>query len=106
PKKKKRSKMHKCEVCEKLFPRPSGLKTHMNTHNNVKPFICEFPGCNRSFTVRSNARRHLRTHGIVPDPATPSGPDYVVNFDTPMIPESQGHQIQHVPQKIKWMPPS
>ncbi|KAG7095377.1 hypothetical protein E1B28_006134 [Marasmius oreades] len=105
-KKKKKSKMHKCDICDKLFPRPSGLKTHMNTHNNVKPFACEYPGCNRSFTVRSNARRHLRTHGVIPDPATPSGPDYVVNFDTPVIPESQGHQFQTVPQKIKWMPPS
>ncbi|KAG6888721.1 hypothetical protein C0992_007630 [Termitomyces sp. T32_za158] len=35
--KKKKSKMHQCEVCGKLFPRPSGLKTHMNTHNNLKP---------------------------------------------------------------------
>ncbi|KAL0575212.1 hypothetical protein V5O48_006751 [Marasmius crinis-equi] len=105
-KKKKKSKMHQCEICNKLFPRPSGLKTHMNTHYNLKPFTCEFPGCNRSFTVRSNARRHLRTHGVIPDSANSSSTDYVVNFDAPMVPESQTHQLQNVPQKIKWMPPS
>ncbi|KAK1225101.1 hypothetical protein PQX77_011970 [Marasmius sp. AFHP31] len=105
-KRKKKSKMHQCEVCHKLFPRPSGLRTHMNTHNNLKPFTCEYPGCNRSFTVRSNARRHLRTHGVIPETSTSSGPDYVVNFDKPVVPEFESQQINNVPQKIKWMPPS
>ncbi|KAF9449291.1 hypothetical protein P691DRAFT_667785 [Macrolepiota fuliginosa MF-IS2] len=58
--------MHECSVCGKEFPRPSGLHTHMNTHNNAKPFPCTYPGCDRMFGVRSNAKRHLRTHGITP----------------------------------------
>lgn len=33
---KKKSKMHECEICHKLFPRPSGLQTHMNTHTDSK----------------------------------------------------------------------
>jgi hypothetical protein len=32
----KRSKMHQCAVCEKWFPRPSGLATHMNSHSGMK----------------------------------------------------------------------
>jgi hypothetical protein len=32
----KRSKMHQCTVCEKWFPRPSGLQTHMNSHSGMK----------------------------------------------------------------------
>ena len=32
----KRSKMHQCTVCEKWFPRPSGLATHMNSHSGMK----------------------------------------------------------------------
>lgn len=34
--KKKKAKMHACKLCGKNFPRPSGLKTHMNAHNNHK----------------------------------------------------------------------
>ena len=32
----KKSKMHQCKVCHKLFPRPSGLATHMNSHSGAK----------------------------------------------------------------------
>lgn len=32
----KKSKMHQCKVCQKLFPRPSGLATHMNSHSGAK----------------------------------------------------------------------
>lgn len=29
-------------------------------------YACGFPGCTRTFGVRSNAKRHLRTHGVNP----------------------------------------
>ncbi|KDR79968.1 hypothetical protein GALMADRAFT_1172209 [Galerina marginata CBS 339.88] len=64
----------------------------MNTHSNERPYACVFPGCPRTFGVRSNAKRHLRTHGIFPNPPDP-GPveaPYVVGFSTPMI--LQPHQ--------------
>lgn len=32
----KKSKMHQCNVCQKWFPRPSGLATHMNSHSGAK----------------------------------------------------------------------
>ncbi|KAJ3543265.1 hypothetical protein NMY22_g3205 [Coprinellus aureogranulatus] len=88
-KKKKKSKMHTCEICSKKFPRPSGLRTHMNTHNNARPYACGFPGCTRTFGVRSNAKRHLRTHGIIPPPSNTSNNNgdapYVVGFSPPVI---------------------
>ncbi|PPQ96128.1 hypothetical protein CVT26_004763 [Gymnopilus dilepis] len=85
-KKKRRVKMHECPICQKSFPRPSGLKTHMNIHSNEKPYVCEFPGCNRTFGVRSNARRHLRTHGVNPPPVRSAVDEpYVVGFSEPMI---------------------
>ncbi|KAI0049207.1 hypothetical protein FA95DRAFT_1456639, partial [Auriscalpium vulgare] len=59
---------HQCPVCDKWFPRPSGLATHMNVHSGAKPFHCPLPSCPKAFAVRSNAKRHLRTHGIVPPP--------------------------------------
>ncbi|KAF8652377.1 hypothetical protein AX16_004405 [Volvariella volvacea WC 439] len=43
PKKVKKPKMHPCTVCQKTFPRPSGLQTHMNTHYNLKREALSFP---------------------------------------------------------------
>jgi len=48
-------------------------------------YPCGFPGCTRTFGVRSNAKRHLRTHGVIPAPASPSEPAYVVGFSPPVI---------------------
>jgi uncharacterized Zn-finger protein len=47
-----------CSVCQKLFERPSTLKTHMNSHTGERPFGCPNKSCKRSFTVRSNMMRH------------------------------------------------
>lgn len=33
---KRRHKLHHCQLCDKSFPRPSGLNTHMNTHRGIK----------------------------------------------------------------------
>ncbi|CAK5274848.1 unnamed protein product [Mycena citricolor] len=71
-------RVHQCQVCHKEFPRPSALKTHMNGHNKLRPFPCGYPNCDRTFSVRSNARRHFKTHEkaaapeAVEDAATPS----------------------------------
>jgi hypothetical protein len=32
----RKNKMHRCPLCDKLFPRPSGLATHMNSHSGAK----------------------------------------------------------------------
>ncbi|KAF5357126.1 hypothetical protein D9756_006473 [Leucocoprinus leucothites] len=63
---RKPARMHLCPSCDKSFSRPSGLKTHMRIHTQVKPYRCEYIGCGRSFNVKSNAKRHLRTHDIRP----------------------------------------
>ncbi|KAI0036106.1 hypothetical protein K488DRAFT_17059, partial [Vararia minispora EC-137] len=80
-------KMHHCDVCHKAFPRPSGLKTHMNSHSGEKPFPCPVANCSKSFTVRSNAKRHLRTHGIYPSPPRTPSANGTVNFEEPVIAE-------------------
>ncbi|KAF5371786.1 hypothetical protein D9758_003548 [Tetrapyrgos nigripes] len=105
PKKKKKGKMHPCEMCGKAFPRPSGLKIHMNTHAHLKPFGCGYPGCHRTFTVKSNAKRHLRTHGINPDLFS-SRPDWSIDFEDPQIVQEGGSGTTNLaaPSKIKWMP--
>ncbi|KAG8817144.1 hypothetical protein FRC17_000040 [Serendipita sp. 399] len=63
-KKPRDPKPHKCETCGKAFPRPSALETHKTVHSGAKPYNCPVTTCNKSFAVRSNARRHLKTHGI------------------------------------------
>ncbi|KAF8068927.1 hypothetical protein FPV67DRAFT_1393001, partial [Lyophyllum atratum] len=106
----KKSKMHDCEVCGKSsLGFPSGLKTHMNTHNNLKPFSCGFVGCPRTFTVRSNAKRHLRTHGVdTMGTHESTAAPYVVGFSTPTImqPAAATHEMAKLPYKLRWMPPS
>ncbi|KAJ7269644.1 hypothetical protein C8J57DRAFT_1607226, partial [Mycena rebaudengoi] len=72
--------MHMCEICFKKFPRPSGLDTHMNSHYDRKPHECGFPGCPRTFSVRSNARRHFRTHPTGNLSSTPPSPPHQTVF--------------------------
>jgi hypothetical protein len=72
-------------------------------------FPCGFPGCHRSFTVRSNATRHLRTHGVLPtSPTDPPPAPYIVGFSTPTVmpPSLPNHQMSKAPFKLQWMPQS
>ncbi|KAI0760416.1 hypothetical protein C8Q74DRAFT_1207897 [Fomes fomentarius] len=98
--------MHQCSICLKLFPRPSGLATHMNSHSGAKPFKCPIPTCTKSFAVRSNAKRHLRTHGIFPssEHGSTSPSQFTVGFDTPLV--SDVHEAGKLPSKLRWVPPS
>lgn len=49
-----------CPSCFKEFSRPSSLKIHEHSHSGAKPFVCPRPGCGKSFSVRSNMKRHER----------------------------------------------
>ncbi|KAJ4483483.1 hypothetical protein J3R30DRAFT_3448881 [Lentinula aciculospora] len=54
------SARHQCNYCGKRFSRPSGLKIHITTHTGERPYVCPVEDCHRSFSVRSNMRRHVR----------------------------------------------
>ncbi|KAF7316116.1 hypothetical protein MIND_00129700 [Mycena indigotica] len=108
-------KMHQCEMCGKEFPRPSGLRTHMNSHNDEKPFKCNYPGCDRAFSVLSNARRHYRTHGVEPPPSpsslraaeSSSGGQFAVNFEAPVTPQSATPPTTSQEQfRVRWIEPN
>ena len=112
-----------------MFPRPSRLATQMNSHSGAKreslpsdnkffppaqkikklyliAFKCPIPTCTKSFAVRSNAKRHLRTHGIFPtsDHGSTSPSQFTVGFDTPLV--SEVHEAGKLPSKLRWVPPS
>ncbi|KAJ7066232.1 hypothetical protein C8F01DRAFT_1122729 [Mycena amicta] len=106
--------MHRCDLCGKEFPRPSGLRTHMNSHNDERrelPYACEFPGCDKRFSVLSNCRRHYRTHGVEPPSpslrSSSSGREYAVNFDAPMTPSLPAPAVTtQAPFRVRWIAPN
>ena len=53
-------------VCTHSYPRMFFFETH--TCWSAIAFTCPVQSCNKKFAVRSNAKRHLRTHGIMPTP--------------------------------------
>ena len=61
---KKKIHVKTCHICHKEFSRPSTLKTHIVVHSPVKPFKCTHPGCNKSYNVKSNLRRHEKKHQL------------------------------------------
>ncbi|KAH8829299.1 hypothetical protein DL96DRAFT_1708444 [Flagelloscypha sp. PMI_526] len=87
-KRREYKKMHACQVCQKTFPRPSGLKTHMNTHDQIRPFRCTVDGCGKSFTVKSNCKRHLRTHGRNLEESSRRFEEYSNPSSSPDLPNS------------------
>lgn len=107
--KPKKVKYHFCEICQKPFPRPSGLRAHMNMHTKEKPYECGFPGCSKRFSVSSNAKRHLRTHGVGLSPSDePSPLPYVVDFEEPMVVATDSDDTvgsAPEPMSLRWMPP-
>ena len=53
-------KPHKCELCQKSFPTPGDLKSHMYIHNGSWPHRC--PICDRGFSKVTNLKNHLFLH--------------------------------------------
>ncbi|TRM65584.1 hypothetical protein BD626DRAFT_489221 [Schizophyllum amplum] len=103
-------KMHQCPICQKWFPRPGGLQTHMNSHNNVKPYVCGFHDCSLRFTVQSNARRHRRnTHGaefaLEWKEAERRQPpkELAITFDDPVV---NSQTYLEAPRQLMWLPPT
>jgi hypothetical protein len=62
--------------------------------------------CEKSFAVRSNAKRHLRTHGIysLPDPRVPGSvaQQFNVGFQIPQV--TNVPDVVPLPQRLRWIP--
>ena len=86
-------------------------KVSLTAFLRMLAFICTYPGCERAFSVVSNAKRHMRTHGvgIVTDDVESAPAPYVVGFEAPVVvpvppvePDSPNHKS---PVRLRWIYP-
>lgn len=55
-------KIHRCEFCDKEFPRPGRLAGHIEKHHSqASKLICDYPNCYKTFRVWSALQLHIKT---------------------------------------------
>jgi len=72
-------KLHRCYVsptCEKTFSKVAHLKAHIRSHNNERPYTCEWGGCGKTFVRSDELKRHAWIHTKVDRFSCPCGKGY------------------------------
>ncbi|CAH1635333.1 unnamed protein product [Spodoptera littoralis] len=56
-------KLYYCSYagCASYFDRPYRLAQHFLAHNNIRPFPCNQPNCNKAYTNKSHLDRHMNS---------------------------------------------
>ena len=56
-------KKNECQICKKTFSTSGNMRNHLLTiHQNYRPYKCEFPGCDKRYSILSRYQVHIRTH--------------------------------------------
>ena len=56
-------KKNECQICKKTFSTLGNMRSHFLTiHQNYRPYKCEFPGCDKRYSILSRYQVHIRTH--------------------------------------------
>ena len=52
-----------CQICQKKFSTNVNLRNHILTiHKNIRPYVCPFPGCQKTYTIQSRLQFHFKSH--------------------------------------------
>eukprot|EP01083_Nonionella_stella_P057335 150553_1 len=71
-------KSFKCPHCNKAFATKKGLKSHLLTHSNPRPFTCTYGNCGKAFKLKHHLIVHIRTHtNERPYPCTYGHPNWL-----------------------------
>ena len=56
-------KKNECVVCKKVFSTLGNMRNHYLTiHQDYRPYVCDYPGCNKKYSISSRYQVHRRTH--------------------------------------------
>lgn len=64
-KKAEKTKIFKCDICEKTFKRREHLYQHSKLHSGIRPFSCVH--CPKTFSRKEHLMRHLTSHSGAKD---------------------------------------
>lgn len=67
-------KKFKCPTCHRFLSSKQNYIDHQNIHTTAKPYVCQVPGCTKTYRQLSQFYIHQKSHSLPPpgSPQTPS----------------------------------